>query len=389
MKITHCIASIDETTGGPARSSTYLVNELLRKNAINTINLFSLKSNNPVALSPLNKEKGSFQFFSSTILDYSTKLSEALKKEKVDLFHGHGIWNLPIHQMAHEAKNRNIPYLISIRGMLEPWSMGQSKWKKKLAMVLYQHDDLLKAACLHATAQMEVESIRNLGYTNPIANIPNGIDLSEYPLKNYPLSKEKKKILFLSRIHPKKGIEYLINVWEKMDKKIRNNWEIDIAGNGDTDYIKRLSNLIKEKSLQNEIKIIGSKFGTEKTGTYHSADLFVLPTHSENFGIVIAEALACGVPVITTKGTPWEELESHNAGKWIDIGENSLKLALEDLMSKTDEERQLMGENGRKLIEKNYSIESVANKMLLLYSWILNGGQKPDFVDNYYGENKN
>jgi len=135
--------------------------------------------------------------------------------------------------------------------------------------------------------------------------------------------------------------------------------------------------------LSKEIRIIGPQFGESKLATYHRADLFVLPTYSENFGIVVAEALSCGIPVITTKGTPWEELNSCNAGWWIELGVEPFVEALKQSMQLSDEERQVMGQNGRSLVEEKYSIESVAAKMIRLYTWILKGGEKPEFVYLY------
>lgn len=186
--------------------------------------------------------------------------------------------------------------------------------------------------------------------------------------------------MFLSRIHPKKGIEMLIEAWLRLDPRIKTGWQIEIAGNGDPIYIETLQRTIDEKGLRKEIQIIGPQFGEDKLATYQCADLFVLPTYSENFGIVVAEALACGIPVITTKGTPWEALNTRNAGWWIDIGAEPLVKALKQAMKLSEQELQQMGQNGRKLVEENYSIESVASKMVRLYDWILKGGEKPEFV---------
>ncbi|MFZ2284908.1 MAG: glycosyltransferase [Lutibacter sp.] len=380
MNISHIIASMDESTGGPARSVTHLLEELGKIEAISQVNLLSLKSENPL-LSKFSNPKLQLKFFEAELFGFSKALEMNLQSINTSLFHGQGLWQLPVHQMALAARKRKIPYVISIRGMLEPWSLQQSKVKKKIAMQLFQYKDLKEAACLHATALMEVDSIRKLGFKNPIACIPNGINIAEFPQKEYSEQPgSKKRVLFLSRIHPKKGIELLLEAWKSIDLELRENWIIEIAGNGENDYINQLKSLIKVKGLENKIKIVGPKFGKEKLALYQSADLFVLPTYSENFGIVIAEALSCGVPVITTKGTPWQELETVNAGKWIEIGVAPLKEALLQMMEKSDLERETMGKNGRKLIEEKYSIESVAKKMVALYAWIINGGKKPDFV---------
>ena len=375
MKIGHVISSIDRNSGGTSVYMKFLLEEL---NLYATQNIVAFDSANNIKIEADVKLLLVKQ--SRVNIFYSKSMIFALDNNYPDIFHGNGLWDYPVHQMAYIARKRNKSYIISTHGMLEPWSLEQSKFKKFLAMKVYQNKDLIKATCLHATGQMEVQTIRKLGYTNPIADIPNGIVIKDFPRKEYVRGKTKKTILFLSRIHPKKGIDILINTWALLDDNLKENWSIEIAGNGDDSYISQLNSLIQENGLEECIKIVGPKFGHDKIATYHGADVFVLPTHSENFGIVIAEALCCGVPVITTTGTPWQILEEYNAGKWIPVGENPLKVALEGLMSKTDEEREAMGRNGRRLIEEKFSIESVVQRFVLLYQWILTGENKPDFV---------
>lgn len=380
MKITHCISSIDQDTGGPARSVTHLVEELVKTVSVSGVAILTLKSENP-----LLRESPSIAinlgFYESGLLGYSAGLQTALNEIATELFHGHGIWQPTVHQMAAVARKRHIPYVISIRGMLEPWSMQQSSLKKKLALFLFQDKDLQHAACLHATALMEVEAIRKAGYKNPVANIPNGINLEEFPQKDYNSGMDgKRKILFLSRIHHKKGLELLIAAWNTIDAGLRENWIIEIAGNGEEGYITQLNGMIRDLGLDEQISIIGSRFGEDKLKTYQGAEFFVLPTYSENFGIVIAEALSCGIPVVTTQGTPWEEIEKYNAGKWIAIGEEPLRAALIEMLKMSREEITVMGRNGRRLIEQNYSIVSVAQKMAEVYLWLLGKQKKPDFV---------
>jgi glycosyltransferase involved in cell wall biosynthesis len=376
MKICHVISSIDKNSGGTSTYEQLLLNEMA--NQIN-VELVTIKTLNPLPL----REKIELHFANSTFpyfQAYSNELKNIFNNSVWDLFHGNGLWQYPVHKMASISRKKNKPYIISPHGMLEPWALNKGKRKKQLSLVLYQYKDIANANCIHATGKMEAANIRKLGFSNPIAVIPNGINLSEYPMSKEKIQNSKKTILFLSRIHPKKGIEILIEAWTKIEKQLRNEWVIKIAGNGNEKYIVHLNKLISESKLENEIKIIGPKFGEEKITVYRQADIFVLPTYSENFGIVVAEALACGVPVITTKGAPWEELNTHNAGWWIDIGVEPLAKALTEAMQLSDNERKQMGLNGRKLVEENYSIESVAKKMIQLYEWILYKQEKPEFI---------
>ncbi|PIX13998.1 MAG: hypothetical protein COZ74_04170, partial [Flavobacteriaceae bacterium CG_4_8_14_3_um_filter_31_8] len=249
------------------------------------------------------------------------------------------------------------------RGMLEPWIMNRNPLKKKLAMFLYQKKDIQKAAALHATCELEYTNIQILGFTNHISIIPNGIDLSEIHQVKFDYG--TKKIVFLSRLHPKKGIEVLLEAWRLIEN---NDWILEIAGNGDEEYIETL-----KKSARNLVNVffVGPQFGEAKWNFLRSADIMVLPTYSENFGIVVAEALAVGVPVITTKGTPWEELNTHNCGWWIDLSIENLQRCLEMAMQQSDTELKSMGERGKKLIKEEYDIKAVSQKVFELYQEIL------------------
>jgi glycosyltransferase involved in cell wall biosynthesis len=380
MKVLHTIPSLDLNSGGPSQS-VYQLTKSLRNIRVDSQILTYKSSDTSVRTISDAHYIHSIQLSKFNVIQYSKKFLEYLASNSAfDIYHGHGLWQMPVHQMSRYARKIHIPYVISPRGMLEPWSLEQGKIKKKIALRLYQFNDLSKTACIHATGNIEAKNIHKLGFKNPIAVIPNGIDLSELFIKDKEEVKFKNTILFLSRIHPKKGIELLIEAWTKIEKPIRKDWVIKIAGNGNEKYIVHLDKLISESKLENEIEIIGPKFGEEKITVYRQADIFVLPTYSENFGIVVAEALACGVPVITTKGAPWEELNTLNAGWWIDIGVEPLANALNEAMQLSDNERRKMGLNGRKLVEENYSIESVAQKMIQLYEWILYKKEKPEFI---------
>lgn len=374
LKIAHCIASMDRNSGG---TTTAVLDILVEQSKFADIELYTLNSSDQVLIPSdrlrLYSENPSF-------LDYSIGLKRRLKESNADIFHVHALWNLPMHQTSAYARKINKKYVISVHGMLHPWAIENKGLKKKIALKLYQHLDLLKANCLHATSFFEAQYIKNQGYKNPIAVIPNGINLSDYPLKNDMVKNSKRKVLFLSRIHFQKGIEELISAWSNIPANFRSNWELEIIGSGDSEYINGLINRIEKLNVQEQIKIGEAQYGEAKIQAYHSADLFVLPTYSENFGMVVAEALSCGVPVVTTKGTPWKDLEDYNAGSWIEIGVEPLRKTLEEYLQKESSELESMGRNGRKLVTEKYSIESVGEKFKKLYEWMLNKGEKPEFV---------
>lgn len=376
IKVAHIINSIDKDSGGTSTYMKLIIESfegiveqyLVTQHSVNNI-LINAKVK--VELIPKSK----FYTF------YSKELNSEIKNLDVDVFHGNGLWQSPVHYMSKIALKRKIPYIISIHGMLEPWSLTQGKLKKQLALKLFQYNDLAKAACIHATAPIEVDNIRELGLKNPIAMIPIGVRIDEFPKQIPKKESPLKKILFLSRIHPKKGIENLIDAWRLMDSSLRTNWKIEIVGNGDANYIQSLKEKIVSEKLSAQIEIKPPVFGDEKINLFRDASLFVLPTFCENFGLVIAEALASYTPVITTKGAPWEDLVTYNCGWWINIGVEPLKEVLEQALLTNESKLHQMGQNGRKLIEEKYSMEVVAHQMLKLYTWILSKKNKPNFVD--------
>lgn len=287
-----------------------------------------------------------------------------LSKKDFDLIHLQHVWDPYIHVVAWLARLKGIPYIITPRGMLEPWIMNRNRWKKQLAMFLYQRRDIRKAVVLHATCEMEKNNIRKLGFRNPIVVIPNGLNISEIKQKTGRPENQIKNILFLSRVHPKKGIELLIDAIAQLKP---NNLKITIAGEGEPDYVESLKKQTNERGVSNLFDFVGGVYGNQKWELYQQAELFVLPTYSENFGIVIAEALATGIPVITTTGTPWHELHTERCGWWIELSVENLTYALNEAIHTKPEQLKEMGIRGRKLVEEKYDIKGVGKNIIDLY----------------------
>ena len=187
---------------------------------------------------------------------------------------------------------------------------------KKIFNFLGQRQTLLNAHCIHATCDAERKEIRNLGYTNPITVIPNGIDLPNRTMAKKNES-DRKTLLFLSRIHLKKGIIELLEAWQKIQSEFL-NWDLKIVGPTNDSFAQRIQKIAKNKNLS-RVNFTGELVGEKKLKAYNSADLFILPSHNENFGIVIAEALSHGVPTLASTNTPWLQLEEMNCGWTFDL----------------------------------------------------------------------
>jgi len=367
MRVLHIVGSIDKSAGGPSRSVPQTCEQVSQLGV--EIELITRTSAHPIEVNTSKSFKLSFRSLKQLIL-----LGLSLSKKEVSLIHLQHVWDPYIHIIARLARIKGIPYLITPRGMLEPWIMKRNSWKKQLALLLYQRRDLRKAICIHATCKMEKDNIRSLGFTQPIAVIPNGLDLTS--IKKTKDNFGSKKLVFLSRIHLKKGIEILLNAWKKLNLK---DWTLEIAGEGDSGYIAELEINLKTENITN-VKFIGPQYGDEKWSFLKSADLFVLPTYSENFGVVVAEALAVGVPVITTKGAPWQELETHRCGWWIELTVSSLVKTLNKAIHTSPDDLCEMGVRGRKLVQEKYDIKAVAENVRDLYIWALSQTNQPDFV---------
>ncbi|WP_281337165.1 glycosyltransferase [Flavobacterium eburneipallidum] len=360
MKVIHFIASVDKGGGG---TTEYM--RLLSKALKDDITLIIATG---VSEEPITIDGVSIKFFNTSMFRWFSMLNEFrffLKNEKPDIVHINGIWspqNWGFQKVAQELK---IKVVLSPHGMLESWILEHNPLKKKIALFLFQNKAIQTVDILHATAQMEEDSIRKLGYDNPITIIPNGIDLTD--VKEIKTYYGTKKIVFLSRIHPKKGIEILLEAWRNLETK---GWTLEIAGNGDAAYIENLSQSAQD--LKN-VFFVGAMYEEAKWNFLRLADVMVLPTHSENFGIVVAESLAVGVPVVTTTGTPWQDLESYNCGWWIDLSVENLKLTLSKIFNTPSEVIANMGNNGKNLVKKKYDMQAIGKDMVELYNTILKG----------------
>ena len=286
-----------------------------------------------------------------------------LDEEKPDIVHINGIWSIDRWLMQRQALKRGIRTCIMPHGMLEPWILRRHYWTKKFpALLLYERKALRSAECLIATAESERQNMIKLKVNKAeIPVIVNGIDVSEIKMKNSWAI--RKKILYVSRLHIKKGIEMLIDVACSIARQLK-GYDIVIAGEGEADYVRQLKEKVEASGLSVTFK--GGVYGKEKWETFQEADFFVLPTNSENFGYVIAESLACGTPVITTKGAPWEKIDGV-CGYWVERSEEELRKAIVTMLAKTSEELEEMGHQGRKLIEENYSASKMAEQLMKVY----------------------
>lgn len=374
------VTSIEDESAGPSYSVVRLAEALAARGGQSA--LMSLADTagrdhvNGVVRQRFVADAGPLPFAAQ--LAPSRALAEAVRAAARDgaLLHVHGLWRMPNVYPGRVAAQVHRPLVVSPRGMLGPAALRFSRWQKRLFWHALQKRALRPVTCFHATAASEVDDIRSFGLTAPVAVIPNGIDLADAP--QVPSRSGPRQVLHLGRIHPKKGIDRLLRAWALLGRET-DDWELRIVGPSEGGYGDALKKLAGELGGAN-VRFEGPLHGEAKTRAYAGAALFVLPTLHENFGMVVAEALAQGTPVISTKGAPWEGLVAERCGWWIEHGPEALAAALREAMALDDTARAAMGARGRDWMRRDFSWEAIAQQMEQLYRWCAGDCDRPEFV---------
>lgn len=293
-----------------------------------------------------------------------------------DVIHWHGLWTMPNIYPASAARSSPCRLVVSPRGMLAPAALGVSRMKKKIMWSVCQRCAVRSAALIHATSFAEAEDIQRAGLTVPIAIIPNGVDIPLGP-KVAPEPTERC-MLFLGRIHPIKGLDGLIRAWRMVQSDFP-EWHLRIAGPDVAFYSRNLRALAGEIGAL-RIHFEGPLYGKEKVDRILASCILVLPSLSENFGMVVAESLSLARPVIASKGTPWAGLVDHGCGWWVDIGAESLAESLRTAMAAPQEVLSQMGRNGLEWMKLEFSWKRVGQMMHETYQWLLTGTSKPKWL---------
>lgn len=371
MKIAHVIASLDARRGGPSRSSLGLARALAQQgHDVGLLTAGAERKSDPAA----NLKIETFPRGFPAKFSPSAGLKDHLRSSDYEVIHHHGLWLRPLHYSHREAASRSVPLVISPRGMMTSWAWNHHRMRKRFTQHLVHPGALENASGWHATSDLEAEDIRRLGFKQPICVTPNGVNLPseqqlqiarEFWLDRVPELKNHRVGLFYSRLHSKKRVIELIDLWRKTAPP---DWILLIVGIPDQFTVKQLESHVLREVGRSKIYVYD---GTYQPPPYSVSNLFLLPSHSENFGLSVAEALAAGVPVLTTTATPWAEINERDAGWCVDYGDYDQTMAT--ALNESSSLLSRRGALGRKWVQDAFTWNVVAERMHDFYQELLRG----------------
>ena len=366
------VASVDNAASGPSYSVTALSKALRALGADSAVMAVGRRASAP-GIETFPQEMTGLPLANRLIVSGGLARALDTAASRGTVLHAHGLWLMPNIYPARAARRHGTPLVVSPRGMLGAAALAFSAKRKKIMWALAQRRALETARCFHATSEAEAEEIRGAGLSAPIAVIPNGIDI---PGGNP--APGARTVLHLGRLHPKKGIDRLIAAWARV-ADAHPDWRLRIVGPSELNYRAALEAQAQDLGVP-RVFFDNPLYGDSKWEAYRQAGLFALCTLNENFAIVVAEALAAGVPAICTKGAPWQGLEAERCGWWVDGAPEAIAKALDAALSLPDGERAKMGARGRAWMGRNFSWSGIAWQMTQVYAWLAGYGPMPDCV---------
>lgn len=380
MKICHIIGIFSPEHGGPVVSCrNYCMAQLERGLDVSLFTLEGYRKTSPAVRLPAGISQRIERVDQPEKLGSSTRLRKAIFSNKAyDVYHLHGIWLKSMYYGYQHAVTHKRPYLVEINGALDPLELATKSWRKRFIRLWYQNRILREASCLHVNSLREAEHVRALGFSAPIAIIPAGFNvseaesISEKAKRDFPAWSEalkgKRILLYLARIHPAKGVDDLLRAWEKIADKF-SDWALLLIGPGEHKELTKWT-ATNANDASKRVYWVGMVPEVEKVWAFSKAEVYVLPSHKENFGNTVQEALGHGTPVITTKKTPWLDLPDWGCGWVCDDNSCDLTETLEDALSKSSEQLKAMGKIGRNIVVEKFSLEKAVADQISVYKWL-------------------
>jgi glycosyltransferase involved in cell wall biosynthesis len=288
-------------------------------------------------------------------------------------------------QLFHS--NKAARTVIAPHGVLDYWHVRKSRFKKAFAGIFYEYKNLSSCSCLHATSDQEVKDFRNFGLKNPIARINNGVSALQLEARGnadkfrekHCIDDNRRLMLFLSRISPQKGLDMLLLALGSLRNDFK-DWVLVLGGIDYENYEPELRKMISDLQISDRVLFVGPLYGEEKDNAFAASEVFVLPSRSEGSPMIVLEAMAAGLPVMTTKAAPWEQLLQHSCGWWTEISTFGIQQSLSEIMEHDPKSLREIGERAKQLVSAEYTWTAAAQRSSLLYCWLTEGGCPPDFV---------
>lgn len=383
MKIIVTMNAITRKNGGVFNA----VSSLLTNKALKSVDMEVVSYYDEYVKEDLAQWKNlKLRLFKASPFLYSRYIKSAVLSSDADILHAEGLWRYP-HLLMEQWKNKlKRPIICSPHGMLDPYIIKEQGKLKRIISNMFFQKSLDAVTCYHALCQKELEDIRLYGIRQPVAIIPNGIDL---PSEDVHFEKQDnfRHLLYLGRIHKKKGIDLLIKAIGEIKQEypeLLNNWIIDIVGWDHENTRISLETLVKQYDICNTVKFHGGLYDKDKARMYATCDAYILPSHGEGLPMTVLEAWSWKKPVIITPQCNLPEGYEKKAAIKIDDNDMSVKKGLLRLINMDKEELREMGLNGYKLVKEQFTWDIAARKMLELYKYIREKGEKPSFV--YYAK---
>lgn len=371
MRVCHIVPSLEDRHGGPSKSVRALANHLVRPDV--SVDLLStLGDGQPAPASADESTLLTFARESPRWLCRSSGLNRHLATTDYDLVHNHALWLLTLRYASAAAQRTRAPLVISPRGMLSGWAYEHRRWRKRIAELFVHPGAFGAAAGWHATSSEEADDIRRLGFTQPICVAPNGVPIPDAAelgaqraawLQMSPTLAGRRVALFYSRFHRKKRLRELFDLWTSLP---RGDWVLLLVGVEEDYSTAAIAQWIEAAGATNSVLVFN---GANQPPPYGVADLFLLPSHSENFGLVIAEALAAGVPALVTDTTPWKRLREVDSGDCIPWANYSS--VLERALARAPAELAAQGARGRVWAARDFSWTGAARQLHDFYRQLI------------------
>jgi glycosyltransferase involved in cell wall biosynthesis len=377
MRVLHVISGLDPRAGGPAAAVAGLASAQLREGLdVRVISTWrgssappddALRKRIAAPVTLVGPARGKLQRHPDLKRQVDRAVADA------DIVHVHALWEDIQHQAARAARRRRVPYIFRPCGMLDPWSLAQSQWTKKLYLAWRLRADLNGAATLHYTAARARDLAAPLALRPPTLIEPNGVSLDEFdPLppagsfrQRYPQVDQRRVVLFLSRLHRKKGLELLLAAFAGAEV---GNAMLIVAGPAEADYLDSIRRIVRRHKLDDRVLFTGMLYGAERIAALADADLFVLPSHQENFGIAVIEALAAGTPVIVSDQVNiYQEIVDAGVGEAVPLDGAKLAAALSRWLGDSAL-REAASKRARPFVRARYDWHQIARRWVKHYA---------------------